>query len=60
MKYIRKHGDRVTSDVSKKTDFLVHGTEPGLKFFRAQRLNTMLVEENDFLDMFGVPDEDRV
>lgn len=59
MRYIRKNGGRVTSDVSKKTDFLVHGIEPGQKFFKAQRLNTMLVEENDFLDMFDVPEEDR-
>lgn len=59
MKYIRKMGGRITSDVSKKTDFVVHGIEPGQKLFKAQRLNVVLVEENDFLQMFDVSQEDQ-
>lgn len=55
MKFIRKiGGGKVTADVSKKTDYVVHGTSPGQKFFKAQRLNVMTIDENDFLELFNI------
>jgi DNA ligase (NAD+) len=42
-------GARVVSSVSKKTDFVVVGTDPGSKFDKAQSLGVETVDEKGFL-----------
>lgn len=58
MKWIRESGGRVMNDVSKKTDYLIVGAEPGQKFFKAQRLKCPVVPESDFLNIFSLPADD--
>jgi DNA ligase (NAD+) len=46
-------GARVASSVSKKTDFVVAGTDPGSKYDKAVQLGVEIVEEKDFLKRLG-------
>jgi DNA ligase (NAD+) len=48
---IRELGGLVGSSVSKKTDFLVVGADPGSKLDRARELGTALLNEKQFLKM---------
>ncbi len=48
---IRELGGSVGSSVSKKTDFLVVGADPGSKLDRARQLGTKILDEKQFLDM---------
>jgi len=48
---IRALGGKAGSDVTKKTSYLVVGTEPGSKLARAQSLGTRILAENEFLQM---------
>jgi DNA ligase (NAD+) len=52
-KIIEDMGGRVTSSVSKKTDFVVVGRDPGSKYDAAQRLGVKSLNENDFKKMLG-------
>jgi DNA ligase (NAD+) len=42
-------GARVASSVSKKTDFVVVGSDPGIKFDKAQSLGVETVDEKEFV-----------
>ena len=53
---IRELGGLVGSSVSKKTDFLVVGADPGSKRDRALDLGTTILNEKQFLDMLGKKD----
>jgi DNA ligase (NAD+) len=44
-------GAKVTGSVSKKTDFLVAGTEAGSKLTRARELDVQVLDEDRFLDL---------
>jgi DNA ligase (NAD+) len=46
-------GARVASSVSKKTDFVVAGTDPGSKYDKAAQLGVEIVEEKEFLKRLG-------
>jgi DNA ligase (NAD+) len=46
---IRQQGGVVASSVSKKTDFILVGSEPGSKLAEAKRLGIMVLTEADFL-----------
>jgi DNA ligase (NAD+) len=46
-------GARIASSVSKKTDFVVVGTDPGSKFEKAQSLGVETVDEKGFLKRLG-------
>ena len=48
---IRSLGGEVSESVSKKTDFVVVGQEPGSKFKIAKKLNLKIISEKDFLQM---------
>ncbi|GIW68456.1 MAG: DNA ligase [Candidatus Parcubacteria bacterium] len=50
----RKAGAYVASSVSRKTDFVVVGEEPGEKYEKAQTLGVPTVSEDVFLKMVGV------
>jgi len=50
--WIIVQGGKVTGSVSKRTNYLVIGTDPGgTKFRKAQQLGIPMIQENDLLDM---------
>jgi DNA ligase (NAD+) len=53
---IRELGGLVGSSVSKKTDFLVVGADPGSKLDRARELGTTILNEKQFLEMLEKKD----
>ena len=46
-------GGRVTGSVSKKTDYVVVGEEPGSKVDDARRLKVAVLDEEQFLSLVG-------
>ncbi|MCA9354059.1 MAG: NAD-dependent DNA ligase LigA [Candidatus Kaiserbacteria bacterium] len=45
---IRKMGGKISSSVSKKTDYVVVGADPGSKAAEAERLGVTILSETDF------------
>jgi DNA ligase (NAD+) len=52
-KIIETLGGRVSSSVSKKTDFVVAGKDPGSKYAEAERLGIKTIGEEEFKKMIG-------
>jgi DNA ligase (NAD+) len=50
---IRARGGSVVGSVSKNTDFLVAGEEPGSKLEKATELGVQIIREKDFLERLG-------
>ncbi len=50
---IRTHGGSPASSVSKKTSYVLAGTDPGSKYDKAQELGVTIIDENEFLGMIG-------
>lgn len=48
---VRQAGGRVNASVSRKTDFLVVGKEPGSKYEQAKQLEIKMITEEDFLKL---------
>lgn len=48
---VKENGGNVSSSVSKKTDYVVVGAEPGSKYNKAQQLGVKIIDENQFLNM---------
>ncbi len=51
--HIRRVGGKITGSVSKKTDFLLLGENPGSKYDKAMKLNIPILSEADFLSQLG-------
>lgn len=50
---IRQAGGKPSSSVSKKTDFVLAGKEPGSKLDKARQLGVKVIDEKQFLEMLG-------
>jgi DNA ligase (NAD+) len=50
-------GADVTSSVSKNTDLLIKGKDPGSKYDRAKELGVKIIEEDEFYDLIGDVDQ---
>lgn len=48
---IRDLGGDVSSSVSKETDYVIAGAEPGSKYDRAKKLGVKILDEKEFLKM---------
>ena len=49
---IRANGGIVVGSVSKKTNYVVAGSDPGSKYVRAQELGVTILSEKEFLALF--------
>jgi DNA ligase (NAD+) len=50
---IETNGGRVTGSVSKKTDYVLAGADPGSKLDKANRLGVPVIDEDNFRKMLG-------
>ena len=50
---IEERGGMVSNSVSRKTDYVVVGTDPGSKLQKAQRLGVRILTEEEFYQMLG-------
>jgi len=48
---IKKLGGKISSSVSKKTDYVVVGEDPGSKFDKAKKLNVKILSEDEFVNL---------
>ncbi|HZD56328.1 MAG TPA: helix-hairpin-helix domain-containing protein, partial [Anaerolineales bacterium] len=51
--FIETHGGQVTGSVSKKTNYVVAGTEPGSKYTKAQSLGVPIISETELRGLAG-------
>ena len=50
---IRRHGGSPSSAVSRKTDYLLLGKDPGSKYDKARRLGVKIINEGEFKKLIG-------
>ena len=48
---IENMGGKTSGSVSKKTDYVLYGSEAGSKLTKAQSLGIKLITESDFMEM---------
>jgi DNA ligase (NAD+) len=48
---ITAHGGKPSSSVSKKTDYVLVGSDPGSKLAKAQELDVSIIDEKRFLEL---------
>ena len=58
-KILEDLGAHVVSSVSKATDFVLCGSDPGSKFDKAQKLGIRIISEEEFKAMIGGKDSER-
>ena len=52
---IREMGGKASASVSRKTDYVVAGTEAGSKLAKANELGVPVLDEADFLKLIAHP-----
>jgi DNA ligase (NAD+) len=52
-KLIEERGGRVSNSVSKKTDFVVAGSDAGSKLTKAESLNVQIIDETEFASIIN-------
>jgi len=52
-KLVEERGGRVSSSVSKKTDYVVAGTDAGSKLDKANALGVKIIDETEFAEIIG-------
>ena len=50
---VKSHGGKATSSVSKKTDLVLAGANPGSKIKKAESLGVRVINLDDFMKMIG-------
>lgn len=50
---IRKFGGDISSSVSKNTSYVIAGTDPGSKHWKAKKLNIKILNEEEFLKLLN-------
>jgi len=50
---VEEEGGRVSSSVSKKTDYVVAGSDPGSKYDKAKEMGVAILNESQFLKLIG-------
>jgi DNA ligase (NAD+) len=51
---VQQHGGKVSGSVSKKTDYVVVGTDPGSKYEKAKELGVTILTETEFERFLGL------
>jgi len=51
---VKQHGGKIVGSVSKKTDYVVVGTDPGSKYDRAKELGVPILDEAGFEKLVGL------
>ena len=51
---VASHGGKATGSVSKKTDYVVVGADPGSKYDKAKTLGVTILDEEQFEQLIGV------
>src|SRR5712664_3540010 len=51
---VQQHGGKVSGSVSKKTDYVVVGTDPGSKYDKAKELEVAILSEAEFEKLLGL------
>ena len=52
--FVKERGGEPMSTLSKNTDFLVLGANPGSKYNRAQELKVEIIDETQFVKMLQI------
>jgi DNA ligase (NAD+) len=58
-KLIKSRGGKVSSSVSKKTDYVLVGENPGSKLAKAQELGITVIDEARFKELAELPVEEE-
>ncbi|NPA81507.1 MAG: NAD-dependent DNA ligase LigA, partial [Epsilonproteobacteria bacterium] len=51
---LEEMGAKVTNTVSKKTDFVIYGKDPGKKYEKAKELGIKLIDEEELKKMINI------
>jgi DNA ligase (NAD+) len=51
---VQQHGGKISGSVSKKTDYVVVGTDPGSKYDKAKELGVTILTETQFESLVGL------
>ena len=51
---VKQHGGKVSGSVSKKTDYVVVGADPGSKYDKAKELGVTVLTEGEFEKLLGI------